>query len=263
MLKKIISGGQTGADRAALDAAIELGIPHGGWIPKGRRTEGGPLPDKYELKEMATPSYEERTEQNVIDSDGTLIVSHGQLTDGSAFTDEMAKKHERPCLHIDLDVIRGISAAQEIKSWILQNGVKTLNVAGPRASKAPEIHDDTVRMVKAVYYLFLIDHKQQQLPKPLYPRTVDDAVDRLVSEVPLKDKILIAKMDNDELHVLDKTLGTYLLNNYGLQLQGGELMKDCRYFAKNRDLEPDEAPALIIEEFWKQVRETHLPRVVK
>ena len=154
MLKKIISGGQTGADRAALDAAIELGIPHGGWIPKGRRTEEGPLPDKYELKEMATPSYEERTEQNVIDADGTLIVSHGQLTDGSAFTDEMAKKHDRPCLHIDLDVIRGISAAQKIKSWILQNGVKTLNVAGPRASKDPEIHDDTIRMVKGVYYLF-------------------------------------------------------------------------------------------------------------
>jgi hypothetical protein len=97
----------------------------------------------------------------------------------------------------------------------------------------------------------------------LCPRNVDEAVDRLVSEVPLKDKVLIAKMDNDELHVLDKTLGMHLRNNYGLQLQGGELMKDCRYLAKNRDLEPDEASALILEEFWKKVRETHLPRVVK
>jgi hypothetical protein len=73
----------------------------------------------------------------------------------------------------------------------------------------------------------------------------------------------MAKMDNTELHVLDKTLGSYLRNNYGLKRRSGELMKDCRYRAKNRDLEPDQASALIIEAFWKQVRETHLPRVVK
>ncbi len=83
MLKKIISGGQTGADQAALDAAIKLGIPHGGWIPKGRSTENGKLPDKYKLKEMPTKSYPNRTEQNVIDSDGTLIITHGKLTGGS------------------------------------------------------------------------------------------------------------------------------------------------------------------------------------
>jgi len=80
MLTKIISGGQTGADRAALDAAIDLGIPHGGWIPKGRNAEDGTLPDKYQLQEMPTASYPKRTEQNVIDSDGTLILSHGNLT---------------------------------------------------------------------------------------------------------------------------------------------------------------------------------------
>jgi hypothetical protein len=79
MVKKIISGGQTGADQAALDAAVHLGIPHGGWIPKGRRTEGGMLSDKYKLKEMTLSSYPKRTEQNVVDSDGTLVISHGNL----------------------------------------------------------------------------------------------------------------------------------------------------------------------------------------
>ena len=77
MIKMIISGGQTGADRAALDVAIEHNFPHGGWIPKGRLTEDGPLPEKYLLKEMPTDSYPRRTEQNVIDSDGTLIISRG------------------------------------------------------------------------------------------------------------------------------------------------------------------------------------------
>ena len=82
MITKIITGGQTSADRAALDVAMEEGIHHGGWIPKGRNTEPGPLPERYQLTEMATDEYPKRTEQNVIDSDGTLIISHGELTGG-------------------------------------------------------------------------------------------------------------------------------------------------------------------------------------
>jgi hypothetical protein len=103
LIKKIISGGQTGADRAALDVAIKLGISYGGWIPKGRLTEEGFLPEKYQLQEMPTESYPGRTEQNVIDSDGTLIIPHGPLTGGSAYTRKMAMKHAKPWFHIDLN----------------------------------------------------------------------------------------------------------------------------------------------------------------
>jgi len=92
-IKKIISGGQTGADRAALDFAIEVGIPHGGWVPKGRKAEDGEIPDKYSLQEMATSSYPARTEKNVIDSDGTLIISHGRLSGGSLSTKKVADEH--------------------------------------------------------------------------------------------------------------------------------------------------------------------------
>ena len=98
MIEKIISGGQTGADQAALDVAIKLEIPHGGWIPKGRITEAGILPEKYKLKEMPTDSYPKRTEKNVLDSDGTLILSHGKLTGGSVLTQNLANQHGRPCL---------------------------------------------------------------------------------------------------------------------------------------------------------------------
>ena len=94
MIEKIISGGQTGADRAGLDAVIDLDIPHGGWIPKGRRTEDGGLPEKYNLKEMITGSYAARTEQNVIDSDGTFIVSHGKFNGGSAMTRRLLGTHD-------------------------------------------------------------------------------------------------------------------------------------------------------------------------
>lgn len=134
----ITSVRQTGANRAALDVAIEGGIPHGGWAPKGRKTEAQPLPDRYQLKGMSTDSYPERTERNVLDSDGTVILSHGKLTRGSAFTQKMTVKHARPFLHIDLNRVNGFKAAENIAKWIAEHGIKVLNVAGPRASATTE-----------------------------------------------------------------------------------------------------------------------------
>jgi hypothetical protein len=130
MLTKILSGGQTGADRAAFDVAIELDIAHGGWIPKGRKTEDGTLPDRYQLQEMPNTSYPKRTEQNVIESDGTLILFHGELNGGSPLTLKMARKHDRPWLHVNFLKTNGFQAAQEIHSWIDRHGVKVLIVAG-------------------------------------------------------------------------------------------------------------------------------------
>ena len=133
MLNKIISGGQTGAAQAALDAAIDLEIPHGGWIPKGRLTEAGPLPDKYQLTEMPTDNDPERAEQNVIDSDGTLIFTHGELTTGSEYSLKESEKHNRPHFHADLNIINGFKAARAIYTWIKEHNIETLNVAGSRA----------------------------------------------------------------------------------------------------------------------------------
>ena len=96
MLKKIISGGQTGADRAAIDLAIKLNMPYGGWIPKGRKTESGPLPEKYRLREMDTADYPSRTKRNIQDSHGTVILSRGKLTKGSELTLVYAKMKQKP-----------------------------------------------------------------------------------------------------------------------------------------------------------------------
>jgi hypothetical protein len=148
MVKKIISGGQTGADQAALDVAIKLGIPHGGWIPKGRLTENGMLDNKYHLKEMETASYNTRTEQNVIDSHGTLIISHGKLTGGSEYTRDMALRHGRPWLHIDLNQTESLQAAKQIKCWLAEHEIEVLNVAGPRASKDPAIYRSTTDILE-------------------------------------------------------------------------------------------------------------------
>ena len=148
MLKKIISGGQTGADRAALDAAIRLGIPHGGWIPKGRIAEDGPLAAEYQLIEMPTDSYPERTEKNVIASDGTLIISHGAPTGGTEYTRKMVLKHGKQMLHIDLTLHGNLTAAASlVKDWIAMHNIETLNVAGPRASKDPRIYALTLALL--------------------------------------------------------------------------------------------------------------------
>ena len=127
MIKKIISGGQTGVDRAALDVAIKLAIPHGGWIPRGRLTENGPLPPEYRLKETDSSSYADRTEKNVVDGDGTLIISRGSLTGGSEYTRKMAVKHARIWLHIDLNQISAFQAAMTIKDWISKNKIEIMN----------------------------------------------------------------------------------------------------------------------------------------
>jgi hypothetical protein len=148
MLKKIISGGQTGVDQAALDVAIRLGISHGGWIPKGRLTEDGPLPPHYQLQEIPTDSYEARTKKNVQDSDGTLLISRGTPKGGTDYTRRMALNLGKQLLHIDLSLgQRPSDAASLIVSWIEMNRIETLNVAGPRASQDPDIHMDTINIM--------------------------------------------------------------------------------------------------------------------
>jgi len=137
---KIVSGGQTGADRAALDVAIRFNIPHGGWVPKGRRAEDGRISDRYQVREMPTGRYRRRTEQNIIDSDGTLIFSFGTPKGGSELTLELAKKHRRPHLHLDLESVSPGDAARRVIAFIERHNIAVLNVAGPRASEAPRIY---------------------------------------------------------------------------------------------------------------------------
>ena len=138
-VSKIVSGGQTGVDQGALDAAIWLGIEHGGWCPKGRRSEAGQIPRRFDLSEMETRDYATRTEQNVIDSDGTLILFRQRLSGGTAFTKRMAQKHARPFRAIDLTQNADLAA---IRAWFTQFAIQTLNVAGPRESSAHGISDE-------------------------------------------------------------------------------------------------------------------------
>jgi hypothetical protein len=148
LLAKIQSGGQTGADRAALDWAIEHHIAHGGWCPKSRRAEDGPLDARYQLNETPSANYLQRTEWNIRDSDGTMVFSIAEhLTGGSLKTLELAIKHRKPHLH--LSAASKASAASELKQWIQQNHIRVLNLAGPRASKEPKVADFVIATLDA------------------------------------------------------------------------------------------------------------------
>ena len=137
MLRKVISGGQTGVDRAGLDAALVAGLPIGGYCPNGRKAEDGIISAEYPLEEMPSTSYSARTEKNVACSDGTLIINRGPLSEGTKYTREYCLKHLKPFLIVQLDAEKSIQPADVIR-WIKGQQISILNIAGPRESKYPE-----------------------------------------------------------------------------------------------------------------------------
>jgi hypothetical protein len=147
MLERIISGGQTGADRAALDAAIACGFPHGGWCPRGRFAEDGTIPGRYQLVETEDSAYPVRTERNVIDSDGTVILTMGELARGSALTSDFARRHRKPWLHLRLDEREHAEAVTLLRDFIREHGIRVLNVAGSRASTEPGLYPRCLAIV--------------------------------------------------------------------------------------------------------------------
>ncbi|MFZ2656634.1 MAG: putative molybdenum carrier protein [Victivallales bacterium] len=161
IISKIISGGQTGADRGGLDAAIAMKIPHGGWCPKDRKAEDGVIPSRYRLKEIKSSFYQERTKKNVVDSDATIVFCFGKASGGSELTVEYARQYKKPVLVIDLD--KEEDHAEKISTWLEQRVAArlladtekdwtppmkiTLNVAGSRESEAPGIQENVRKIM--------------------------------------------------------------------------------------------------------------------
>ncbi|MFQ5931420.1 MAG: putative molybdenum carrier protein [Nitrospiraceae bacterium] len=148
MLKKIISGGQTGVDRAALDVARKQGVPSGGWCPRARKAEDGPIALIYPLTETPSDVYAQRTEWNVRDSDATLVLTRGSPSEGTGFTIDVAARLGKPYLLVDLDKPSDPAA---IASWLEACQVHVLNVAGPRESKSPGIYQQALRFLGNVF----------------------------------------------------------------------------------------------------------------
>jgi hypothetical protein len=145
--RRIVSGGQTGVDRAGLEAAIAHQIEHGGWCPKGRLAEDGSIPSRYDLSEMDSAEYPPRTEQNVIDSDATLILYERKLKGGTLLTQRYAKRWKRPhrCVRLEDGPI------EDVRRWLDEVRPAVLNIAGPRESTSPGIEQRALRFLLDVF----------------------------------------------------------------------------------------------------------------
>lgn len=141
MLERILSGGQTGVDRGALDAALDAGVPCGGWCPRGRRAEDGPIPLRYPLRETSSTRYIVRTRRNVRESDGTLVLCWGEPSGGTLATVDSAASLGKPRLVLDMAALDDGTAASKARAWIAEEGIASLNVAGPRASGQSDAYE--------------------------------------------------------------------------------------------------------------------------
>jgi hypothetical protein len=141
----IVSGGQTGVDRAALDVALDLELPCRGWCPRGRRAEDGPLDPRYPLRETPSPAYRQRTAWNVRDADGTLVLHRGVIGGGTAYTVRVARRLGRPCHLVELGARARVV---DLRDWLTAHRIRVLNVAGPRESTHPGIGAEAAALLR-------------------------------------------------------------------------------------------------------------------
>ncbi len=268
MIKKIISGGQTGADRAALDIAIKFDIPHGGYVPKGRKSEDGPLPDTYNLTELDTSSYPKRTEKNIQAADGTVIITRGILTGGSKLTEKLALKHGKSLCVVNLNEISEFQASLRIITWIVEHQVETLNVAGPRASHDVKIYDMTQDVLETVLYLQETHYgrsKKLRVPETTsgVPQTLDDAVQFLSDAIPLRERVRIADLNQFELDSVLVALSGFIMTNFDIINGNRRLLDSCRKDEGNPDLIDENIPEIVIRNLWMNLKKTHQLRILK
>ena len=252
-------------ERAALDVAIKVDIPHGGWTPKGRKTHDSVLSEKYRLREMPDSSNLDHIEKNIQDSDGTLIISKGPLAGEAALTQKMAERLSRPCLHVDLKISNDFVTAQSISAWITENRIEILNIAGQGLNNDPILYNATAKIFETVLYFDMMGFSlvaADKIPKKVFS-TVDDVASEIIFRLPLKDKATMANMNQEDLASLHPSLGEFIKNNFGLRGRNKELIESCQSIAGKMDIQDDDAVLVILNEVWARLTKTHRIRVVK
>lgn len=277
MIRKIISSGRTGVELAALDVAIKLGIAHGGWAQRGMRNEAGAIEKRYGLTEVVALGFKKAMEENVLNSDGTLLISRGQRTVESQYAVEMALRHKRQFLHVDLKQHSAFEAASLISSWVSMNHVLVAFVTGPTDRQDARIYHQGKKILETAFYLEFVktglhpDRQQDkddwidlsEEEKSDFPRSVDEAVQQLKIALPLKDRTVMANMQADELNHLKTGLGEYIKQKFGLYANNPKLIESCAKHGNLKKPIPDEVCAVILRALWNDLRSTHKLRVIK
>lgn len=274
MIEKIISGGRSGAEHAALDVAIRLGIGYGGWIPKDFSLPAGVDTDRYHLIEMPTSNQAETLKKNIRESDVTLMLSHGTLSSREKNAKKTIQRYSTPLLHVDLNNTNAFNAASLINDWIIENDPAILHVTGPSEDEDRKIYSATLDILQAVYFLNLTESSMNQsmgaqelLAHPLKtavpPKTVEAAVDIIINEMHLKDRTLMANLREEEIAPLQLNLGLYIKKKLDIWSQDATFYDSCVAAAQKENLDKSNLPMVIIKMMWKKLKDTHRLRVVK
>lgn len=272
LLDKIVSGGQTGADRAALNTAIKFNVPHGGWITKGRRTESGPLPDLYNLKEMDTRDYPARTQQNILDSDGTVIIARGPLAGGSALTYAFALETGKLVCKINLLEQDIFEAAFILHASLLDQDIRVLNIAGPRASHDPNIYYDVKAILSAVLYLDFLETEEeswqadqmvdQGFDFPKLITSTNQATEALEQSLTLRGKTIIARSEAYQMADIYFILLEYVQLSLNLDEKNSDLFKSLSKGRDLKDYTPEDAVMELLKKLKIRLSERFQLRVV-
>ncbi|NNF98589.1 MAG: hypothetical protein HKM93_04370 [Desulfobacteraceae bacterium] len=275
MIIKIISSGETGAERAALDVAIKLGIRHGGYICKGCPTEEGALPDKYRLTEIESTNRLVAAEKSLTLSDGTLVIYRGKLAAHPHHVFLLAQKRQIPVFQVNLLTQSAFTTSRQIAEWIKSNNISILNVSGPSENQDGAIYDQVMGIMEAVFFLDLMDadmpktvhgprHSETSPSSPFDPpASLGSAIEHLINNLPLKDRAMIANMAEVELPTLHFTLGNYIHTKFRLNQGNTDLIQSCRGHMNMITLEVEDIPAVIIRSLWQQLQKTHKLRCIK
>lgn len=274
MIEKIISSGIAGAEQAALDASIKLGIAYGGWIPKGGHGIVGPDTARYNLVEMPTANQAEILKKNIRESDGTLILSHGTLSNREENAANSTRRYSTPLLHVDLNSTSAFNAASLINDWVIDNDLTILHVTGPSENEDEKIYPATLDILQAVYFLNLTETSMNQpmgtqnmltqsLTAELPPKTAESVIDIIINEMHLKDRILLANLREEEIAPLQLTIGLYIKKKLDIWLKDETLSHLCVQAAEKENMDKSNMPMVIIKLMWKRLKDTHRLRVVK
>lgn len=265
MIETIISSGRAGAERAALEVALEMGIAYGGHVPTAAAADLTDFPD---LVPVPDADYGGCIEQNVKQTGGTLIITLGRPTGLADLARRMSLKHRRQLLHVDANCTDVGEAASLIRSWIEVYRILRLHVTGTDDRDADTLYAAAVHML-----VLAMEGLQRAAVRPFRrtyplapserPESMEAAVQRLISEMTLREKVAMANSDPEKSHRLSPVIVQSIITRFGLFGKESPLVKSCRFASREKEMGPEAAARLILHTLWRRLRDTHKIRVVK
>lgn len=274
MIRRIISGGQSGVERAALDVAHRLFMDYGGWVAGWLAEEDESLIKTYRLHILREGNYVQVTERNILDADGVLIIAQGEPTGTAGLYRRLAERHRMPWFYVDLDAVPAFEASRQVEAWIGKHRIEALTVTGPRESRTVDLYRLTQDILETVLKLSLIEPRRYEIEyQPAtptdqrltefisLPRTVREAVELLRESLTFHERTRIANLSEGRIPELMGTLGVHVKNEFRLWGGNEVLIDECRALARKQAEDP---AAVILRALWELLQHADdVLRVVK